>query len=101
MSENVKLSQSFVESFTSSKIFKLFGDHVAHASTPPEIMAVTIPDASISTAVISSMVIPAFVRLFTRMSSLEVPEEYATFFPFKSSTFVIPGPAIKASPLEI
>ena len=69
------MSQIFVESFTSSKIFKLFGDHVAHASTPPEIIAVTIPEASISTAVMSSMVMPAFVRLLTRMSSLEVPEE--------------------------
>ena len=95
------MSVSLVASGISSKIFKLFGDQVAAASTPPDNIAVTIADASISIAVISSMVIPAFVKEFSKISSLELPEEYATVFPFKSSTVLMPGPPISASPLEI
>ena len=38
-------------------------------------IAVTMLEASISTAVMSFMVRPAFSRAFFRMSSLEVPEE--------------------------
>ena len=75
VSENVMLSANFVAFASSSKIFKLFGDHVAAASTPPEIIAVTIADASISTAWISSIVIPTLVREFNKISSLDVPEE--------------------------
>ena len=69
------LSASLVASGTSSRIFKLLGDQVAQASTPPEIIAVTIPDASMSTGVISLMVMPAFESALFKISSLEVPEE--------------------------
>ena len=44
---------------------------------------------------------PPFMRVFIRMSSLEVPEEYATFFPFKSATVLTSFPPITASAFEI
>ena len=75
LSENVMLSANFVAFASSSKIFKLFGDHVAAASTLPDNIADTIPDASISIASISSIVNPTLVSEFTRISSLDVPEE--------------------------
>ena len=63
LSENVMLSANFVAFASSSKIFKLFGDHVAAASTLPDNIADTIPDASISIASISSIVNPTLVSL--------------------------------------
>ena len=76
VSEKVMLSHSRVPlSPSSSMIFRLLGDQVAQASTPPDSMAVTMLEASISMAVISSIVRPALARPFFRISSLEVPEE--------------------------
>ena len=48
---------------------------MAQASTPPESMAVTTAEASMSMAVMSSMVRPTLFRALVRMVSLEVPEE--------------------------
>ena len=59
----------------SSRMVRLWGDQIAQASTPPDSMAVTTEEASISMAVISSMVRPTLFRALVRMTSLEVPEE--------------------------
>ena len=58
--------------------------------------------ASISIAVISSIVISPFARVFFRISSLDVPEEYAIVFPFKPSIVSVPFSLlpITASPLD-
>ena len=75
VSAKVMLSESLVVFSICSRMARVLGDQVAQASTPPEIMAVTMAEASISIAVMSSMVMPAEARVFFRMSSLEVPEE--------------------------
>ena len=75
VSLKVRLSHSLVAPVSSSIIFRLLGLHVAQASTPPESIAVTMAEASISTAVMSFMVMLYFASEFFRISSLEVPEE--------------------------
>ena len=75
VSLKVMLSVSLAASGISSRILRLFGLQVAQASTPPESIAVTMAEASMSIALMSSMVMPALSREFLRMSSEDVPEE--------------------------
>ena len=61
------------------------GDHVAHASRDPDVIADVREEASISKAVMSFIVRPALLSARRRMFSLDVPEEYPTFFPLRSA----------------
>ena len=74
VSAKVMLSVSLVAPSASARMVRLWGDQMAQASTPLDIMAVTTAEGSMSMGVISFMVRPALVRVFTRMVSLEVPE---------------------------
>ena len=74
-SAKLRLSASFTTSSPNSVLTaRVLGLHRAQASKEPEIMALTMPEASISIAVMSSIVRPAEARVFFRMDSLEVPE---------------------------
>ena len=75
VSLKVRLSDSLVASFIPSSILSVFGDQVAQASTPPESIAVTIAEASMSTASTSLSFIPSLASVLSKISSLEVPEE--------------------------
>ena len=73
VSEKVTLSASLVVPSTCSRTVRLSGLHRAQASTSPVIMAVTMAEASMFMAVMSSMVRPTLLRALVRMTSLEVP----------------------------
>ena len=73
VSEKATLSASLVAPSTCSRTVRLSGLQRAQASTSPVSMAVTMAEASMFMAVMSSMVRPTLERAWVRMVSLEVP----------------------------
>src|SRR5699024_5443337 len=87
----VELSESKTASSPNCSIIVLVpGDQVETASTLPDVIAVTIAEASISVKVTSSSEIPASSIVNFNKVSLAVPVDTAIFFPFKSSGELTP-----------